>query len=195
MPAIQNLALFRLAGPVGVPSPRSTTPSARIRASAIARRTSSRLGKQTQRPVMQRAGPLRYGGLRAPARCTTRPARGKCSKQGTPSQASRGPKKQGRSPYSDRASGFPRNVIARPDHGATSFLTGTNGACKWTNAKAPEVITPRPAFVQCVQHGVQDGTHINSTELCELPGVSHLPHFAGPMTFSPLSSLLLFFPQ
>ena len=32
MPAIQNLALFRLAGPVGVPSPRSTTTSVRTRA-------------------------------------------------------------------------------------------------------------------------------------------------------------------
>ena len=48
-------------------------------------------------PRKQRAGTLRYMGLRAPARCTTRPARGKCSKQWAPSQANRGPKKLGRS--------------------------------------------------------------------------------------------------
>ena len=38
MPAIQNLALFRLAGPVGVPSPRSTTTSARTRAATASAR-------------------------------------------------------------------------------------------------------------------------------------------------------------
>ncbi len=74
-----------------------TTKFARTRASATSRRTSSWLNEQTQRPVMQRAGSLRYRGLRAPARCVIPPARGTWSKQGTPSQANRGPKKQGRS--------------------------------------------------------------------------------------------------
>src|SRR5271163_645541 len=68
-----------------------------IRASATLRQTSSWLTKQTQRLARQRAGSLRYWGLRAPARCTNRPARGKCSNQGRPSQANRGPKKLGRS--------------------------------------------------------------------------------------------------
>ena len=49
--------------------------------------------------MKQRAGALRYMGLRAPARCTTRLARGICSKQGAPPQASRGPKKLGRSAW------------------------------------------------------------------------------------------------
>jgi hypothetical protein len=40
--------------------------------------------------VVQRAGALRYVGLRAPARCITCPARGNCSKQGRQSQASDG---------------------------------------------------------------------------------------------------------
>jgi putative transposase len=43
------------------------------------------------------------------ARCSTRSARGICSKQGTPSQASRGPKKQGRS----------KKQLARLDDGET----------------------------------------------------------------------------
>src|SRR6266581_931963 len=72
-----------------------TTKFARTRASATSRRTSSWLNEQTQRPVMQRAGSLRYRGLRAPARCVIPPARGTWSKQGTPSQANRGPKKTG----------------------------------------------------------------------------------------------------
>src|SRR4051812_38056621 len=42
--------------------------------------------------ALQRAGSLRYMGLRAPARCMNRLARGICSKQGRPSQANRGPK-------------------------------------------------------------------------------------------------------
>lgn len=46
---------------------------------------------------MQRARSLRYVGLRALARCLTRSARSTCRKQGQPSQANRGPKKQGRS--------------------------------------------------------------------------------------------------
>ena len=44
----------------------------RIRASAISRRTNSRPNRRTQRPVKQRASALRYVGLRALARCTTR---------------------------------------------------------------------------------------------------------------------------
>src|SRR6516164_11239429 len=46
---------------------------------------------------MQRARALRYVGLRALARCSTRSARSTCSKQGRPSQANRGPKNRGRS--------------------------------------------------------------------------------------------------
>jgi putative transposase len=53
---------------------------------------------QSAAPIMQRARALRYVGLRALARCTNRSARSTCSKQGTPSQASRGPKNRGRSP-------------------------------------------------------------------------------------------------
>jgi putative transposase len=52
---------------------------------------------QTQPPVMQRARSLRCVGLRALACCATRSARSTCRKLGTPSQASRGPKKPGRS--------------------------------------------------------------------------------------------------
>jgi putative transposase len=63
----------------------------------ISRRTSSRFGRRTQRPVKQRAGALRYVGLRALARCTNRSERSTFRKQGTPSQGSRGPKKRGRS--------------------------------------------------------------------------------------------------
>ncbi len=55
------------------------------------------LDKQTQRSVMQRAGTLRCWGVRAPARCTTRPVRGKRRKQWAPSQASGGPNNLGRS--------------------------------------------------------------------------------------------------
>ena len=59
----------------------------------------------TQRLARQRAGSLRYWGLRAPARCTNRLVRGTCSKHGMPSQANRGPKKLGRSgfPGGDRS--------------------------------------------------------------------------------------------
>ena len=63
----------------------------------LIRRASSRLNNQTQHLVMQRAGALRCWGLRAPARCTTRPTRGKCSKQWASSQTNRGPKNLGRS--------------------------------------------------------------------------------------------------
>ena len=52
---------------------------------------------QTQRPVMQRARTLRYVGPPRPGPLHNRPARGTGSKRGTPSQANRGPKKQGRS--------------------------------------------------------------------------------------------------
>jgi hypothetical protein len=90
MPRIQDLSLV---GPVGVLSSCCTTMWVRIRASAISRRTSSWLDKKTRRLVRQRARALRYVGLRALARCTTCSARSTCRKQGTPSQASRGPKK------------------------------------------------------------------------------------------------------
>src|SRR5215211_7103182 len=52
-------------------------------------------GKQTQRPRRQRAGPLPYVLAFAPRPVLNRPARGKRSKQGTSSQANRGPKKTG----------------------------------------------------------------------------------------------------
>jgi hypothetical protein len=94
MPRIKQLPKL---GPVGVLKPCCTTTCVRIRASAISRRPSLWLNWQTQRPVMQRARSLRCVGLRALARCTTRSARSTCRKLGTPSQASRGPKKPGRS--------------------------------------------------------------------------------------------------
>ena len=65
--------------------------------SAISRRTSSWLEEQGQRPAMQRAGTLRYMGPPRPVPLLNRPRGDKCSKQGKPSQANRGPKNLGRS--------------------------------------------------------------------------------------------------
>ena len=54
----------------------TTTRCGRIRALATSRQTNLQLGKQkTHHLAMQRARALRYLGLRAPARCTTRPHR------------------------------------------------------------------------------------------------------------------------
>ena len=60
-------------------------------------RTSSWLKEQLQRPVMQRAGTLRYTGPPRPGPLLNRPRGDKCSEQGKPSQANRGPKNLGRS--------------------------------------------------------------------------------------------------
>ena len=92
--------LWRAAGlqlPRKRPRKRVAARCVHTRASAISRRTSSRLDCQKQRPVMQRARTLRCAGLRALARCTTPSARSTCMKHGTPSQANRGPKNPGRS--------------------------------------------------------------------------------------------------
>ena len=53
-----------------------TTRCVRIRASAISRRTSSWLEQQGQRPVMQRAGTLRYVGPPRPGPLHNRPRQG-----------------------------------------------------------------------------------------------------------------------
>src|SRR4029077_16598353 len=66
----------------------------RVRPSAISRRPSSWLEDQGQRPAMQRAGTLRYMGPPRPGPLLNRPRGDKCSEQGRPSQANRGPKKQ-----------------------------------------------------------------------------------------------------
>ena len=47
---------------------------------------------------MQRAGTLRYMGPPRPGPLLNRPRGDKCSEQGKPSQANRGPKNLGRSP-------------------------------------------------------------------------------------------------
>src|SRR6188768_4336675 len=52
---------------------------------------------QDQRPVMQRAGTLRYVGPPRPGPLLNRPLGDKCSNPGKPSQANRGPKNRGRS--------------------------------------------------------------------------------------------------
>jgi hypothetical protein len=74
---------------------------------------------QTQPPVMQRARSLRCVGLRALACCATRSARSTCRKLGTPSQASRGPKKPGRSAGPERNSS--RYTCKREAHAVLSF--------------------------------------------------------------------------
>ena len=75
----------------------TSTRYVRIRASAISRRTSSWLEEQGQRPAMQRAGTLRYMGPPRPGPLLNRPRGDKCSEQGRPSQANRGPKNLGSS--------------------------------------------------------------------------------------------------
>jgi hypothetical protein len=58
----------------------------------ISRPTSSWREEQDQRPVRQRAGTLRYMGPPRPGPLRNRPFGDKCSQQGEPSQANRGPK-------------------------------------------------------------------------------------------------------
>jgi hypothetical protein len=53
--------------------------------------------EQDQRPVMQRAGTLRYVGPPRPGPLLNRPLGDKCCNPGKPSQANRGPKNRGRS--------------------------------------------------------------------------------------------------
>jgi hypothetical protein len=91
-----------------------TTKWARIRASAISRRTTLRLDRRTQRPSSNGARALRYVGLRALARCTTSSARSTCRKQGTPSQTVRGPNKRRKSLPCSK----PRGGELRDDPGA-----------------------------------------------------------------------------
>ena len=74
-------------------------------------------GSTSKRSVPSCNGPRRcgMGGLRALARCPTRSARSTCRKQGTPSQASRGPKNLGRSTASQiHASGSKANTRRGP---------------------------------------------------------------------------------
>jgi hypothetical protein len=79
-PRMKGVKHFPKLGPVGVLKPLCTTKCARIRASAISRRTSSRHDKSTQRPARQRARALRCAGLRALGPCITRSARSTCNK-------------------------------------------------------------------------------------------------------------------
>src|SRR4029077_6565383 len=96
-PRVPWVQQFPKLSSVGVPKPCCSTRYVRIRASAISRRTSLWLEEKGQRPAMQRAGTLRYMGPPRPGPLLNRPRGDKCSEQGRPSQANRGPKNLGRS--------------------------------------------------------------------------------------------------
>ena len=93
MTGIENFPMLRH---MGVLSSRSTTKCGRIRASVIGRRRRSPPNWRDQRPVMQRAGTLRYLGPPRPGPLRQRLVWSNSSEESI-SQVKTGPKKPGRS--------------------------------------------------------------------------------------------------